>query len=271
MTEEVVEEVVEEEANPAAQRAMDDGWRPKEEWSGDPEDWIDYKEFNYRGELMGRIKEQSGVINSYKNRQENLEATVADLVEMNAKTAEAQYNKLLKGLEEQKAEAIEEADGKAVVQIDADIKALEDAHRDATVQRTAQQEPQTANQQQVEDPDVARWLQSPKNQWFNTDGGMRAAAQGIASTLVQENPDMSPVAVLAEMDKQMRDMMPHKFRGGSPTGGSDSNQRPNGGGSKKGRKLADLNEEEQAAAKRFAKTANLPIDKYIEMLDALED
>jgi hypothetical protein len=43
------------ELSPDEQRAMEHGWRPKEEWEGDPEDWVSAREFNRRGELFARI------------------------------------------------------------------------------------------------------------------------------------------------------------------------------------------------------------------------
>ena len=36
------------EVSTQQQTAMDSGWTPEKEWNGDPELWVDFKEFNYR-------------------------------------------------------------------------------------------------------------------------------------------------------------------------------------------------------------------------------
>ena len=44
-----------ESTNPYDKQAREMGWRPKEEWEGEPEKWRDAKEFVERGELYGKI------------------------------------------------------------------------------------------------------------------------------------------------------------------------------------------------------------------------
>ena len=44
-----------ENTNPYDKQAREMGWRPKEEWEGEPEKWRDAKEFVERGELYGKI------------------------------------------------------------------------------------------------------------------------------------------------------------------------------------------------------------------------
>ncbi len=36
--------------------AQKQGWRPQEAWEGDPKDWVDWPEFNRRGELIDQIR-----------------------------------------------------------------------------------------------------------------------------------------------------------------------------------------------------------------------
>ena len=44
-----------ESTNPYDKQAREMGWRPKEEWEGEPEKWRDAKEFVERGELYNKI------------------------------------------------------------------------------------------------------------------------------------------------------------------------------------------------------------------------
>ena len=43
----------------AEEKAMDRGWVPEHLFSGEKEDWVDAKEFNYRGQLMDEISKRT--------------------------------------------------------------------------------------------------------------------------------------------------------------------------------------------------------------------
>ena len=115
---------------PAEAKASKSGWRPKEDWKGDEDEWVDAKEFNYRGDLMGRISEQSSILNNFKNQIAERDKTIQDLVDHHKSMSDREYKKALKSLQSSKVEAIDDGDGASVVEIDNEIDELKEK-RDA--------------------------------------------------------------------------------------------------------------------------------------------
>ena len=79
MAEEGKKEEQAPKVNPGEDKARNGGWRPEGEWDGKPEDWVDYREFNVRGELMGRIQEQSGILNNQKKMLDEQKQALKDM------------------------------------------------------------------------------------------------------------------------------------------------------------------------------------------------
>jgi hypothetical protein len=270
MSEENVE-VQEQETsnvNPAVERAMNDGWRPIEEWDGPKDQWVDYGEFNFRGELMSRISEQSSVIHSLKAEKDEIKTALAQLAEMQDKIAENEYKKIMNSLRREKVEAIEEGDGERVAVLDEQIDDLKEA-RSASKAETSTKPPEQESAPEVH-PEIEAWISKPENSWYNTDPLLHGAANSLAAKIAKENPSYSPATVLREMEREIKKEMPHKFRRGSNVTGGDQNHRPDSGGRK--RSLKDLNTTEQEAGKRFVKLGVFKhIDEYIQQLDAIGD
>lgn len=240
------------------------GWRPKEEWEGLEEAWVDAGEFNYRGELMGRISEQSGKIHSYKDEVEELKTTVNDLKSHNEKIAENEYKRIMKQLRLRKAEAIDEGEGSTVAEIEEQMDTLKESREAAKAAPAAK--PETTNIPDM-NPEVQSWLVNPQNAWYNTNKVLHHTANGLAVDIAAENPDWSPGQVLAEMDTQIRKELPHKFSPSAVTGG-DENKRPSGGKSSK----YDPSDEEKAVGRRFVKQGVFDtIEDYYAQLDGIGD
>lgn len=253
--------------NPGMEKAMNGGWRPEAEWDGKPEDWVDYREFNVRGELMERIQQQSGMMNTYKKQLDEQRQALKDMRSLTDTIAEREYKKLMKQLKEAKAEAIESSDGEAVTEIDEQIDNLKTQREESRVI----EEEETQNTQEGDvPPEITDWIGQPRNSWYSTDEFMQNVAHGLAAQIARENEGWTPLQVVSEMDKRIRKELPHKFEGsGGPVddGGGDSLNRPNGGRKTRKRSFNDLTREEQAVASRLEKTGTMTIDEYIEKLD----
>lgn len=252
----------------AEEKASKSGWRPKDDWKGEPEDWIDAPEFNYRGELMGRISEQSSILNNFKNQIAERDKTIEDLVTHHKGVSEREYKKALKTLQDAKIEALDEGDGSAVVEIDNEIDELRGKKKAADTHK-----PANKNIQDSTPPEVIDWLQKPQNKWYVNDSFLKSVADGIAKDLMQKNPNISPTNLLTQMDVKMREELPHKFEGNpsvNETEADDLTQSSNSG-KKPGRKLGmrDLNEEQQAIVRRFIKTKVMTLGEYIDDLKAI--
>jgi len=103
-------------------RAMEKGWRPKEEFEGNPDDWRSAKDFNEFGEMKKQLKNQESLIAGMKRSHneeignlnmlhlkqlEDKEKELSD--RLDKAVDEGDTDEAKKIMEEQKANAIEKA------------------------------------------------------------------------------------------------------------------------------------------------------------------
>lgn len=245
---------------PAEEKARKNGWLPEADWHGDSGDWVDYKDFNLRGEFMGRIQEQSSIINHLTNKVADRDTALQEMAELHAKTSEREYKKALSDLLNQKKEALADDNYDKVVDIDEEISEI----------KAAKPVPQTEEvvQQDAEIPkEIVEWLSKPEQSWYHTDNVLRMMAEGFAVGLQQENPNIPPLQLIEQVNKKIRAEMPHKFNteAGVDTGGEyTANPNRKGTGSK--RTFADLDDEQKAVCKRLERLGTLTRAKYIQSL-----
>ena len=206
MTEEViVDENLEESTLTSDQlKATDSGWRPKEEWEGDQDEWIDARTFNMRGELMDRIKSQTSQLRGQDRKIQKLEGTMGKLAEHNKKMDEVAFKKALNELKGLKRDALDMANHDEVVEIDDQINDLKE------LQKEAAQQPQEAPEENV-NPDVAAWID--QNEWYKSDTTLRGAADALTMEIVKAYPELrgNPSEVLEKVSLRLKEEFPQKF------------------------------------------------------------
>ena len=208
------------------QAAMQSGWRPKEEWDGDPDEWVEAREFNRRGELMRKIHNQ--------NRQiKQLDGVVNTLANQQKKIYSAGYEKAKRDLKAQLREATKEGDDVTADAVEARLEQLEQtAQQDAAALATTRpKQPEVA-------PEFVPWVQ--RNQWFVDHPEMRAFAETIGVQYAQSHPDTSNAAVYTYITNEVKRRFPERFgmvkktpgkKMGSPVEGSDDLSSTRSGGS----------------------------------------
>ena len=100
---ETQEQVPEKQYSAIEQRAMEQGWRPKEEFQGDPEAFIDAPEFVRRGELFSKIEVTTREL---KQVRQALDA----LKDHHSKVKETEYKRALASLEAARKQALVEGE-----------------------------------------------------------------------------------------------------------------------------------------------------------------
>ena len=213
-----------DETDPDAETASQSGWRPKEEWDGDPDEWVSAREFNRRGELMRKIHNQ--------NRQiKQLDNVVNTLANQQKKIFGAGYEKAKRELKSQLREANKEGDDATAEVIEERLEQLETAARqDAAALATAKPtQPQVA-------PEFEPWV--ARNSWFKDRPEMRAYAEVIGLQYAQGNPDATNSQVYEYITKQVKTKFPERFgtmkkqssvRPGSPVESGDNLTSSRGG------------------------------------------
>lgn len=116
MTEPVQNEVVAEnetkvEFTEIEQQAIDQGWRPKTEYEGDPSKWVDASIFVARAPLFEHIDAQ-------KRELKEVKKALKLMASHHARTREVEYQRALDSLRSQKKAALTDMDADAVINID---------------------------------------------------------------------------------------------------------------------------------------------------------
>lgn len=206
MTEEVkvVEQTQETQQEPAytptEQRAIEDGWKPKEVFvadGGDEADWRPAKEFNDRGELFRKIEEGKKEIRSLKR-------TMSAFKQHYDKVREVEFNRALDTLKKAKTEALEEGNAAKVVEIDEEISETKvKAHE-------AKQLSQQAEPNQEIHPELQAWVD--KNRWYENNNEMREFADSIGIAYKKTHGAAEPADVLKYVEKRVTQAFPEQFK-----------------------------------------------------------
>lgn len=229
---------------PVEQKAMEQGWRPLDQWDGDPEDWRDAKSFIDRGELFGKIDVQRREI-------KELRTALQDLKVHNSRIAEVEYKRALATLKAEKREALADGNVDAVMEIEEKIEAVKDAQREAATQPVTQ--PSEVN------PMFQSWL--TRNKWFEESRVMRAFANDLGKELASKG--LSPAEVLDQVEKEVKKEFAEKFHNPNRNkpGAVESSTNKGGRSSEKEYELTDM---ERQVMQRLVKTIpGFSKEKYI--------
>ncbi len=194
-------------------RATKQGWRPKEQWDGDPDQWVDYTEFLDRGEHIASIA--SSRAQRAEKRVAELEQTVLALNEnyqkLNA-ADRAQAKKQIQNLESQlaqlqaaKAGAISASDGEAAVRIE---RQIENVKQETETLKDTLEPPKPATTAPTGPaPEGIAWSQ--KNPWFGADVEASIYAEGMMRFYRERvNPQGNLAEALKYVDEKIATRFP---------------------------------------------------------------
>lgn len=191
---ETEESVQQAEINTVEDQARDQGWVPKDEFSGEEHKWVEAGEFIRRGELFKKIEQQSRHIKS-------VDQTLAQFKSHYIKMQDIANKNALDALKAERKEARLEGDFEKVDRLEDQMDEVK-----AQADRTKQEILAT-----TEVPDmpaeVTQWVE--RNEWYNKDKPMKAYADTVAMQLADEG--ITGSALLKEVDVQIRKAFPHKF------------------------------------------------------------
>lgn len=239
------------EPSPIEQKARELGWRPKEDFHGDEEQFIDAAEFVRRQPLFEKIEHMGKELKETKK-------VLTMLQEHHTKVKQVEYERAVKELRAEKKKALEEGDADRLIEIDdalTDIKAAELAAKNAP-----------PKQPEV-DPRFKQW--TDRNPWYSSDKTMRRFADSLGTAYAQDNQDLSPDEVLKYVESEVKRAYPDKFtnpkrsqpstvEGGSPAGASS------------GKKLdIQLTDDERKVMNTFVRSGVMTKEEYMEQLVAV--
>lgn len=195
--EQQTEQVEQPKADPYESKALEMGWRPKDEWDGPEEDFIDAKEFVRRQPLFEKIEHQSKAIKQIEKAFEALKTH-------HTKVKEAEYERALKTLKEARKEALREGETDRALAYEEKIEEVEEQKeafdRDASAVHIPK-EPEAH-------PDFVAWKQ--QNSWYSRDTELKEFADTYGMSLARQGKD--PKEVLEAVAKRVKQAFPEKFR-----------------------------------------------------------
>lgn len=263
MTDEVVEKKAEEikvpevvEHTEIEKKAMNMGWRPKDQWNGSEDEFTDAGEFVRRQPLFDKIDYQS-------KKLKNVESTLNQLIEHHSKVRQTEYERALKELKEVRREAIKEGNAEQALVFEDKIEELEESHKKT--------EPVVIPQKQNEPTsEFLTWVQT--NQWYVKDSDMHDFADGVAAAFIKRG-EISGRAiterdVFNHVNDKIKRAYPEQF--GNPNrerAGAVTNGDMNGRATKTTFKLTP---EQEDVARSFEKSGVMTKAEYIAEIKKLE-
>jgi hypothetical protein len=243
------------ELSPVEQRALEMGWRPKEEWTGEEADFISAETFVARKPLFDKIE--------YQNRElKEVRKALAALQEHHIRVKEQAFKDAYVTLKEEKKAALAEGDADKLIEVDEKIAEL----RSQEIEQKAVNN--TPPSQQL-NPTFVSWVE--KNDWYvdNKKSELRAYADAVGIKIAQEDPGKSPEALLREVEKQVKVRFKEYFQ-------NDRKDRPSaveGSSPRTSSKSNDdfkLSEDDERAMKKFVRLGIMTKEEFIADLKALE-
>lgn len=201
MTEEVIQEVVDtpapeqREYSPKEQEALSMGWRPKEEWDGDEDDFIDAREFVRRQSLFDKISSQNQEI-------KQIRTALLEFKQHYTNVEKVAVERAMKELKAEQKAALERGDVDSFQNIQDELETARDQVRELESSRGAVQQ-----QNAPPHPEFQAWVS--KNRWYATEEHMKVFADKVGLRLAAVG--VNPTEVLKEVEKAVRKEFPSKF------------------------------------------------------------
>lgn len=249
MTEEIVPEAGGEntDLSPIQEKALEQGWKPKDQFEGNEDEFIDAPEFVRRGELFGKIEHQGKELKAVRQALEALK-------QHNSKIEQSAYDKALKSLQETRKQAFIEGETERAFAIEDQIELVKEEKS-----RLAQQSQQPAVQEI--NPTFQAWVD--KNKWYTTDVAMQAVADRIGTEMARRGVPQDEV--LDKVVREVREAFPHKFQ-------NTNRERPsaveasNRGGSSAVRSTQAMSEDERNIMRKIVNTGVMTEKEYMDQL-----
>lgn len=243
--------------NPVEQHARSLGWKPKEEFEGNPDEWRSAREFVERGEMIGKLRAQDRQI-----RQ--LEEGIKHIATQNQRAYANGYDNAIKELKVQRREAIAEGDAVKADELEQRIEEVKEEK-----QRAVQLAGQPIKHTQAPTPEFQQWI--VHNPWYEIDE-MAAWADAAAKKYVKaKGNDVNHVEVLDYIHNKVRQEFPEKFTqpkkntaAPNPDGDGRGNHRGGNTQTQRFSKIkSTMSEDELRIMRTIIRTAGMTEEEYL--------
>lgn len=238
-------------ADPYEAQAREQGWKPKEEYEGDPEKWRPAKEFAERGELFGKIDSMG------KELKETRKA-LKMLQEHHSKVKESEYKRAVDELKALQKKHLEDGNSDGYLET---TELLTDLKAEQKAREVVNQ-----NAPATVDPRFTEWVAS--NKWYSANPEMRQYADVVGLGYAQQNPNLDPEEVLQYVTAQVKAHYRDKFSNPNRTKPS-SVEGTNTTSSPKKESGIELTDDERRVMSTFIRQNILTKEEYIAQLKSM--
>lgn len=180
-----------EESRDYEKEALADGWNPNFEGEGK----VDAKTFVERGEkIQGMLKGKIGRLEDKLESQSHTFAEFKQYTDRQIAKEKRDKEKLISELQEVRAQAITDGDGKAAVKAEQEIESLKESNEPPADQNAYNQLAQS-------------WAN--ENKWYATNTKLSAFADGIADRIINEG--YTGQAYFSELTRRTKEAFPDEF------------------------------------------------------------
>lgn len=254
--EETQEETQEEPNETIETLATEMGWRPKEEFKGDEETYVDAATYIRKGEDIKESMRQH--LKDNRRKMTDMERGIEDLKQHNERVFKTQLEKQRKEIEElrnRKREAIEEGDADRVDEIEGEMLEKYNSMEEPTPRPRVDPEDESA---------FARWRGN--NPWYSVrgeggDGEMTEYADRLAD--MPEYAALPYARKLERVTERVKKEYPDKFR---PQPSANAVEAPQGSPGKRQYTARDLSSDQRAIMKNFVNRGIMTEKQYIKDL-----
>lgn len=203
------------------------GWRPMEEYRGNPDDWKPAAEYLARGleeypvlrerydVLDRRYAKLEGDVSDLRSRLDQASRVVQEVHERNVRLRDTAYARARRDIEAEMRAAVEESDVQRFDAKKQELEELDAEHRDVVAtpvrpigndggQRQSAEEPQRPR-----NPVIENWIAD--NGWFNRDRVLTDFATSYHGQLKTEQPGLSLEENLRMVTAEVQRRFPEKF------------------------------------------------------------
>ena len=173
------------ELNPVEQKAWDQGWRPEEQFDGNPDNWKTADSYILYGEMQEQIR---GVKHESSRKEAEFEARIQNLNKLH----EAQQKNAIDSLKAQQRQAVEEADTAEFDRLQGQI----DSHQ------TIESDPLAP----AKDPVIEAWESA--NPWINDPSSEKAQQAQALWSVAASKPGATAQSALDYVDDQLSKLHP---------------------------------------------------------------
>lgn len=251
-------EVQAPEPSPIETQAMQMGWKPKEEYQGDPDKWVSAEIFVARAPLFEKIDEEHRFKKNLLKKVELLERTVQDQAAHTERIRQTEYKRALEELRREKRLALVEDDPVRADELQEKIDEIKDIQRAEEAKKAAEPPPQP----QINEAFIS-WSQ--ENQWYKLDVEMREYADAMA--IIEHNKGKGPEEVLKAVTEKVRKQFKDSSYFRNPNKDKAPTVEGQSGGTPKGKSSGwKPSSEDREVARRFAATGVMTEEQYYEDL-----